>query len=84
MFFILRDEKSARIEKQASVMYAILDLKGLIKVYLWEGASLVAQLVRNPPAMWETWLQSLGWEYPMEKGTASHSSILGWRIPRTV
>ena len=84
MFFILRDEKSARIEKQASVMYAILDLKGLIKVYLWQGASLVAQLVRNPPAMWETWLQSLGWEYPMEKGTASHSSILGWRIPRTV
>ena len=84
MFFILGDEKSARIEKQTSVMYAILDLKGLIKVYLWDGASLVAQLVKNPPAMWETWLQSLGWEYPLEKGMASHSSILGWRIPRTV
>ena len=38
------------------------------------GASLVAQLVNNPPAMWETWVQSLGWEDPLEKGTATHSS----------
>ena len=43
-------------------------------------ASLVAQLVRNPPAMWETWVQSLGWEDPLEKGTATHSTILAWRI----
>ena len=43
-------------------------------------ASLVAQLVKNPPAMWETWIQSLGWEDPLEKGTATHSSILVWRI----
>ena len=42
--------------------------------YSW--ASLVAQLVKNPPAMWETWVQSLGWEDPLEKGTATHSSIL--------
>ena len=40
------------------------------------GASLVAQLVKNPPAMWETWVLSLGWEDPLEKGTATHSSIL--------
>jgi len=36
----------------------------------------VAQLVKNPPAMWETWVQSLGWEYPSEKGKATHSTIL--------
>ena len=47
-------------------------------------ASLVAQLVKNPPTMQETWVQSLGWEDPMEKGKATHSSILAWRIPRTV
>ena len=46
-------------------------------------ASLVAQLVKNLPAMLETWVQSLGWEDPLEKGTATHSSILAWRIPRT-
>ena len=46
-------------------------------------ASLVAQLVKNPPAMWETWVQSLGWEDPLKKGMATHSSILAWRIPRT-
>ena len=50
--------------------------------YYW--ASTVAQLVKNPPAMWETWVQSLGWEDPLEKGTATHSSILAWRIPWTV
>ena len=43
-------------------------------------ASLVAQLVKNLPAMQETWVQSLGWEYSLEKGTATHS-ILAWRIP---
>ena len=47
-------------------------------------ASLVAQLVKNPPAMWETWVRSLGWEDPLEEGTATHSSILAWRIPWTI
>ena len=47
-------------------------------------ASLVAQLVKNPPAMRETWVQSLGWEGPLEKGKVPHSSILSWRIPWTV
>ena len=45
-------------------------------------ASLVAQLVKNLPAMWETWVQSLGWEDPLEEGMETHSSILAWRIPR--
>ena len=50
--------------------------------YSW--ASLVAQLVKNPPAMQETWVRFLGWEDPLEKGKATHSSILAWRILRTV
>ena len=41
----------------------------------------VAQKVKNPPAMWETWVQPLGWEDPLEEGLATHSSILAWRIP---
>ena len=47
--------------------------------YSW--ASLVAQQVKNPPAMQKTWVQSLGWEDPLEKGKATHSRILAWRIP---
>ena len=47
-------------------------------------ASLVAQLVKNPPAMQETWVRSLGWEDLLEKGEATHSSILAWRIPWTI
>ena len=46
-------------------------------------ASLVAQMVKNPSAMWETWVWSLGWEDPLEEGMATHSSILAWRIPWT-
>ena len=42
----------------------------------------MAQLVKNLPAMQETWVRSLGWEDPLEKGKATHSSILAWRIPR--
>ena len=47
--------------------------------YAW--ASLVVQVVKNLPAMQETWLRSLGWEDPLKKGKATHSSILAWRIP---
>ena len=43
----------------------------------------MAQLVKNSPAMCKTWIQSLGWEDPSEKGMATHSSILAWRIPCT-
>ena len=38
-------------------------------------------MVKNPPAMWETWVRPLGWENPLEKGMATHSSILAWKIP---
>ena len=47
------------------------------------GASLVAQRLKHLPAMWEAWVQSLGREGPLEKETATYSSILAWRIPRT-
>ena len=47
-------------------------------------ASLVAQLVKNLPAMQEPWVQSLGWEDPPKKGKATHSSILPWKIPWTL
>ena len=47
-------------------------------------ASLVAQVVKNLPEMRETWVQSLGWEDPLEKRMAIHSSILAWKIPWTV
>ena len=47
-------------------------------------ASLVTQLVKNLPEMQDTWVRSVGWENPLEKGKATHSSILAWRIPRTV
>ena len=55
---------------------------GYLLQYSW--ASLVAQLVKNLLAMWETWVRSLGWEDPLEKGKATHSSILPWRISWTV
>ena len=50
-------------------------------MFVW--ASLVAQMVKNLTIMQETWIQSLGWEYPLQKGIATHSSILAWRIPWT-
>ena len=50
--------------------------------YYW--ASMVAQLVKNLPAMWEIWVQSLGWADHLKKGKTIHSSILAWRIPWTI
>ena len=50
--------------------------------YSW--ASLVAQLVKNPPAMQDTWVRSLGWKDPLEKEMATYSSIMAWRILWTV
>ena len=50
--------------------------------YSW--ASLVAQLLKNPPTMQETWVRSLGLEDPLAKGNATHSNILAWRIPGTI
>ena len=54
---------------------------GYLLQYSW--ASMVAQTVKNSPAIWETWVQSLGWEDLLEKGIATHSSILVWRISWT-
>ena len=48
------------------------------------GASLIAQLVKNPPAMQETLVRFLDWEDPLEKGNATHSRVLAWKISRTV
>ena len=61
---------------------SVLLLANLLIIII-AGASLVAQMVKNPPAMWETWVQSLGWEDPLEKGTAIYSSIVAWRITWT-
>ena len=55
-----------------------------VKIHRRCQASLVAQLVKNPPSMQETWVRFLGHEDPLEKKTATHSSILAWRIPCTV
>ena len=50
--------------------------------YSW--AFFVAQLVKNLPAKWETWVRSLGWEDPLGKGKGTYSSVLAWRIPWSV
>ena len=55
------------------------NLEKNVCVYIW--ASLVAQTVKHLPAMWETWVRSLGREDPLEKDMAIHSSILAWKIP---
>ena len=58
--------------------------KGIGYPFQYSWASLVVQLLKNPPAMWETWIQSLHGEDPLKKGMANHSNILPWRIPWTV
>ena len=68
-------------EEQALEFYLFLYLQ-LLTRYLAH-TSLLAQIVKNLPAMQETWIWSLSWEDPLEKGTATHSSILAWRIPWT-
>ena len=55
----------------------------LLHYFEEKGAPLVAQLVKNTSAMWETWIRSLGWEDPVEKGMATYNSILAWKIPWT-
>ena len=63
----------------------MMNLGGGFVQWFWLGStSLVVQLVKNPPAMWETWVQSLGWGDPLEKGKTAHSSILAWRSPWTI
>ena len=67
-------------------VFLILSCYVLVVIYyrtIERGASLVAQTVKNLPAMWGTWVQSLGWEDALEESMATHSSILAWRIPWT-
>ena len=65
---------ASSMNKRCQILNTTLNLKIL-------RASPVAQMVKNPPAMWETWVQSLGREDPLEEGMATHSSSLAWRIP---
>ena len=53
----------------------------MVYIVLVHRASLVAQMVKDPPTTWEIWVQSLDWEDPLEEGMATHSSILACRIP---
>ena len=55
----------------------------MVYIVLVHRASLVAQMVKDPPTTWEIWVQSLDWEDPLEEGMATHPSILAWRIPWT-
>ena len=68
-------------ERMSRIFTILLVCRFALRFYLW--AFLVAQMVRNLPSMRETWLQFLGWEDPLEKGTTTESSILTWRNPRT-
>ena len=62
------------------IMSALTDVSICI-FYIFRRASLVAQMVKNLPTRWETWVRSLGRKDPLEEGMATHSSILAWRIP---
>ena len=70
--------------QQDTLNFSILEERNLLSTTSVFLGFPVAQLIKNPPAMQETWIQSLGWEDPLEKGIATHSSILAWRIPQTV
>ena len=64
--------------------FSLCIVLSFLALFFSHWTSLVAQLVRNLPAMQETWVQTLGWDDPLEKGKATHSSILAWTIPWTV
>ena len=79
--------QASRLETQRKVDVVVLSSKATWKqnsLFLEvPRASLVARMVRNLPAIQAMWVQSLGWEDPLEKGEATHSSILSWKIPWT-
>ena len=70
--------KTSQLSKYLSANCVISYLTGTLE---WQRPSLVAQTVKNPSAMRENWVQSLGWKYPLEEGVTTHSSILAWWIP---
>ena len=69
------------MEREWGQTRAFLRQEKIAQFYAEVMASLVAQLVKNLPAVWETWVPSLGGEDPLEEGKATHSSMLAWRIP---
>ena len=69
--------------KHMLIYFHILYIHIIHIYFIYIKASLVAQMVKNLPALQETWIQSLGQEDPLEKGMANHSSILAWKIPWT-
>ena len=72
-------ESAQAFTKSSSIIFTVPHF-----ILVWTiRASLIAQTVRNPSAIHETWVWSLGWEDPLEKGMATHSSTLAWRIPWT-
>ena len=82
-----KSQRSTMISLTLAIICRSTKLLQQIKVfhreppYYVDWASLVTQTVKNPPAMQETWVRSLGWEDPPEEGMATHSCILAWRIP---
>ena len=86
-FYLLRknDDKVFYIINRKNNAITILGKMCFIERIVFQSfqwmASLVAQTVKNLPAMWETWVRSLGWEDPLEEGMATHSSVLAWRNP---
>ena len=65
----------------SAIFRNLFHLNFYISIFYW--ASLVAQMVKNPPAIWDTWVRSLSWEDLLEKGMPTHSSIMTWKIPWT-
>ena len=76
--------ESDTAEGQSTAQNDILVRRGKKRLFSkWYWASLVAQTLKNLPAMWETWVPSLGWDDPLEEGMATHSNILAWKVPWT-
>ena len=76
--FLASKLRSLLQSKLSQVLFCIFEIK-----FHFHRTSLVAQTIKNPSAMQETWVRSLDWEDPLEKEMATHSSILAWRIPWT-
>ena len=74
---LLPSQAKLPLENTSSLTEAYLTYLTLVSC----GLPWCLKIVKNPPAMWETWVRSLCWEAPLEEGTATHSSILAWRIP---
>ena len=76
----LNEQAKHRIQK-ISISRDGIDHDSMLR--FWQFLKSYAQMVKNLPTMWETWVRSQGWEASLEKGMANHSSILAWRIPGT-